>query len=349
MAHSSRNGNECSLAKLQNNWGPILEIWEGHAVDPEIRYHGSSGGLANAIALYCLEEAGMHGVIHTGTDDEIPWKNKTVLSQNPSELLKRTGSRYSPSSPCEGLDQIEKAEGSCAFIGKPCDIAGLRKAQLLRPDLNKNLGIAIGIFCAGTPSTTGTLDLLKKINVNTKEIEGLRYRGKGWPGKFTVQLKGEKTPSHQMSYMDAWGFLQKYRPFRCYLCPDGTGEFADISCGDPWHRKPEEGEPGYSLVLVRTEKGREVLRGAMKEGYVVLECKDSQILEKSQRNLLAKRGAIWGRLITMKAFGIPTPRLKGFYLFKIWCQLSTKEKARSVLGTARRIIERKYYKPLKSM
>jgi len=164
-----------------------------------------------------------------------------------------------------------------------------------------------------------------------------------------VQLKGEKTPSHQMSYMDAWGFLQKYRPFRCYLCPDGTGEFADISCGDPWHRKPEEGEPGYSLVLVRTEKGREVLRGAMKEGYVVLECKDSQILEKSQSNLLAKRGAIWGRLITMKAFGIPTPRLKGFYLFKIWCQLSTKEKARSVLGTARRIIERKYYKPLKSM
>ena len=336
-------------SNLEVGWGPVLEVWEGYAVDPDLHHSGSSGGAVSALALYCLEELGMDAVVHTGADRNTPWKNATTISQSRSDLLKRTGSRYSPSCPCDSLDQIEKAEGPCALIGKPCDIAGLRKAQFLRPDLNKNLGIAIGIFCAGTPSTKGTLDLFKKINVDPIEIEEIRYRGKGWPGKFTVQFKGEKTPSHQMSYMDAWGFLQKSRPFRCYLCPDGTGEFADISCGDPWYRKPEEGEPGYSLVLVRTERGREVLRGAMKEGYVVLERKDSKILEKSQGNLLAKRGAIWGRLITMKAFGIPTPRLKGFYLFRNWCQLSTKEKARSVLGTARRIIERKYYKPLKSI
>ena len=60
-----------------------------------------------------------------------------------------------------------------------------------------------------------------------------------------------------MSYMESWGFLQRYRPYRCYLCPDGTGELADLSCGDPWYREILEDEPGHSLVVVRTERGKE--------------------------------------------------------------------------------------------
>jgi coenzyme F420 hydrogenase subunit beta len=343
--HNSFKNISGLIPELLKGWGPILEIWEGYATNSEMRYHGSSGGLTNAIVLYCLEEEGMHGVLHIGADNEIPWKNKTVFSQNRSELLKRTGSRYSPSSPCDGLDQIIKAKGFCAFIGKPCDIAGLRKAQLLKPDLDKNIGIAIGIFCAGTPSTTGTLDLLKKMDVNPEKIEELRYRGKGWPGMFTVQLKEEKTLSHRMSYMDAWGFLQKYRPFRCYLCPDGTSEFADISCGDPWYRKISEGEQGYSLVLVRTERGRKILQGAIEAGHVFLDQADPKILEASQKNLLSKRCAIWGRFLVMKAFGIPTPQYKGFSLFKNWLTLPSLEKIKSILGTMRRVLYRKYYRP----
>jgi hypothetical protein len=45
-----------------------------------------------------------------------------------------------------------------------------------------------------------------------------------------------------------------------------------------------------------------------------------------------------------KAFSIPTPRLKGFLLFKNWLALPVKEKARSIFGTVRRIVKRKYYK-----
>lgn len=151
-----------------------------------------------------------------------------------------------------------------------------------------------------------------------------------------------------MTHIDSWVFVQKYRPYRCHLRPNGTSEFADISCGDPWHRKVEEGEKGYSMALVRTKRGREILYGAMRAGYVTLERAEPSILVRSQRNLLTKRGAVWGRLLAMKAFGIPTPRLDGFSLFNNWLRLSAKEKARSILGTARRIILRKCYKPLKT-
>lgn len=95
------------LSELQQGWGPILEIWEGHAADPEIRFNGSSGGLTAALALYCLEREGMRGALHIGADCKNAWENRTVFSRNREDLLSRTGSRYSPASPCDGLDKIE--------------------------------------------------------------------------------------------------------------------------------------------------------------------------------------------------------------------------------------------------
>lgn len=273
------------LEELRKGWGPIFEVWEGYAADPEMRYYVSSGGLASALALYCLEKKRMYGVLHTGADENIPYLNKTVMSRTKRELLERTGSRYAPASPCDGLEDVEKAPQQCVFIGKPCDVTGVRKAQRLKQKLSDNIDLAISIFCAGTPSTQGTLDLLKQLHPKTDEVELLRYRGQGWPGKFSIKIKGEAQTREVMTYEDSWGFMQKYRPYRCHLCPDGTGEFSDIACGDPWYREISSDEQGYSLALVRTPKGREILRGAIDAGYVVLKQVDPGILRKSQINL----------------------------------------------------------------
>ncbi|MFQ5786529.1 MAG: Coenzyme F420 hydrogenase/dehydrogenase, beta subunit C-terminal domain [Thermodesulfobacteriota bacterium] len=334
--------------ELKTSWGPILEIWEGYAADREIQFNGSSGGLVSAISLYCIEKRGMYGVLHIGTDPNKPWKNKTVLSRNRLDLLARTGSRYSPASPCDELKQIESASAPCVFIGKPCDVLGLKKSQFSNSGLDKKIGVAIGFFCAGTPSTNGTMELFKSLNVDPDKINEVRYRGKGWPGVAKVKSGGENPLSKEMSYKKSWGLLQKHRPFRCHLCPDGTSEFADISCGDPWYREIEEGESGSSLILVRSERGRKILREAMDSGYIFLNRVDSEMLEKSQKNLLKKRRRIWGMLVAMKVFGIPTPQFKGFALFKNWLNLSMVGKVRSILGTFRRIIQRRYYRKLES-
>ena len=75
------------------SWGPVLETWEGFSTDEEIRYSGSSAGLATAIGLYCIEKAGMHGVLHIGADPDAPVRNRTFLSVDRAGLLGRTGSR----------------------------------------------------------------------------------------------------------------------------------------------------------------------------------------------------------------------------------------------------------------
>src|ERR1019366_2417540 len=101
--------------------------------------------------------------------------------------------------------------------------------------------------------------LLQKLGVDPSTLRDLRYRGQGWPGYFAAVRNGESTPCQKMSYRDSWAFLQAYRSWSVQLWPDGTGELADITCGDPWYEEPDGKNPGFSLVVARTDRGREII------------------------------------------------------------------------------------------
>jgi coenzyme F420 hydrogenase subunit beta len=126
--------------------------------------------------------------------------------------------------------------------------------------LTKRLSTKYRFFCGGVPSVKGTEKILERLDVPLSNVDSVKYRGNGWPGKATALLKdGTK---RQMSYESAWGnILNKHLQFRWKICPDGIGEFADIVCGDAWYAtesgKPDFSEhPGRSLVITRTESGK---------------------------------------------------------------------------------------------
>lgn len=326
------------LDELGDDWGPVLELWEGWATDPEIRFRGSSGGAATALALHCLQHEGMAGVLHTAGRRDVPYLNETVFSTSRSELLARTGSRYAPASPCDGLDTVVQAEAPCVFIGKPCDVAGARRAALQRPGLQARLGLTIAVFCAGTPTTAGTLEAISTLGLDRADLKRVSYRGEGWPGRFTAD--GLDGSSASLSYEESWGgILQKHRQWRCMICPDHTGEFADISVGDPWYQ-PTGDDPGRSLVVVRTERGRRLLRAAMCADALRLTPVPADVLPRSQPNLVKTGGAVWGRVTTMRVLGRPAPSYVGLPIARQWWKLSRADKLRSTMGTARRLFVR---------
>jgi coenzyme F420 hydrogenase subunit beta len=337
-----RQGVIQSLAK---EWGPILEIWEGYAADPEIRFKGSSGGVMSAISLYCLECEGMHGVLHTKADAGKPYLNKTVMSQGRNSILVATGSRYSPASPCEGLQEIEKAPVPCVFNGKPCDVAALQKVRRRRSAIEAKVGLAMACFCAGTPSTNGTLEMLRHMGFHTpSDLADLRYRGCGWPGKTIAKVKNNNHKNIlALSYEQSWGdILQKYRQWRCYICPDHTGEFADIAMGDPWYKDTGKDELGRSLVWLRTELGREIFNKALSAGYVTAQKVDWSSLPASQGHLLNVRSMLWGRLLALRLLGVPCPSYKSFSLSSSWNnRLSLTQKVNTFLRTLKRIYKKK--------
>ena len=84
------------IPELKTAWGPILEMWEGYAIDEEIRYKGSSGGVATALALFSLESKKACGILHTGVDPENPIRNIPFFSSDKESLISCAGSRYAP-------------------------------------------------------------------------------------------------------------------------------------------------------------------------------------------------------------------------------------------------------------
>lgn len=325
-------------------YGQALEIWEGYASDSEVRYRGSSGGALTALALWCLERGNMAFVLHTGMDPNKPWLNTTFLSRTRAELLGRAGSRYAPASPCEGLGEIEHSDRPCVFIGKPCDTAAAMAARWERPTVDQRLGVVLAFFCAGTPSTRGTLDLLGRLNIQPAAVNELRYRGDGWPGGFAVT--SDMGARHDfIPYREAWRALTPHIPLRCRLCPDGLGRVADISCGDAWEKYDEgSSNPGVSIIIVRTKRGQEILHGAVAGGYLNLAPASSDRVFAAQPHLLSKRRELFGRLLALRLLGIPVPRFRGFSQFHSWVRLPFLQKLRTVGGTLLRAAMRGWWK-----
>ena len=328
---------------LLPDWGPVLDVWEGYAVDPEIRFRGSSGGVATALGVHCVTDGGMEGVLHTAADPEAPLLNRTVFSRTRDDVVDATGSRYAPASPCDGLDHIAEADGPSVMIGKPCDIAGARQAARFDPELAEKLGLTIGIFCAGTPSTKATIDLARRMGFgDPAAISSVRYRGHGWPGdaEVTGEVDGVQV-TRRLSYEESWGDLQSGRQWRCHVCLDHTGEFADIAVGDPWYRPIAPGEPGSSLIVVRTPRGRQALHDAVAAGHLIATRVEPGLLPQSQPNLRRTRGAVWARIVVSRLLGIAAPRYRHMPARHLWWQLGTRQKASSVIGTVRRVRRRR--------
>jgi coenzyme F420 hydrogenase subunit beta len=308
LAHDPAQRPPGAIASLADGWGPVLEVWEGYARDPEIRFTGSSGGAATALALACMQELGFAGTLHIRARPEAPDRNETVLSTTRAELVAATGSRYAPASPCDGLEKIEKADGPCVLIGKPCDVAAASKARTVRGALDEKLGLTIGIFCAGTPSTFGTHVMMRRLGVEpTDRVGEVRYRGRGWPGRFRVAFErdGERREASE-TYAASWGLLQAHRQWRCYVCADHTGEFADIA------------------------------------GHLVVERATPDILERSQPELLRGRGAIFGRIWTTRLLGAAAPSYRGFPMWRFFrSELTFQQQAQSFYGTVKRVFTKR--------
>lgn len=331
--------------KFFDLWGPVLGMWEGYATDPKVHFEGSSGGAVTALSLFATERLGMNGILHIRSHPKSPYLNQTVLSRTRSELLMAVGSRYSPASPCDGLKQIEQASGPCVFVGKPCDVAAVHRAVHLKPQLQKKVGLTIAFFCAGTPSTQGTLEMLKSMGVDDLDsVCSLRYRGHGWPGKASVKFrKNEEIIQRQFTYEQSWGdILQKYRQWRCYICPDHIGEFADIAVADAWHQSVSDNQPGLSVMIARTIRGKDILQQAIHDGFLEAKAANPEILPLCREGQAAYQGQLWSRLQALKAMRIPTPNFQGFKLLELWVtELSIMKKIRSILSTVKRTFVKK--------
>lgn len=337
---------------IDRDWGPVLAVWQGWAADAEIRHRGSSGGAVTALALFALQSGLARGVAHVAADADDPRRNRAVISRSRAELLRGAGSRYAQASPAEALGEIAAGDDPVAFIGKPCDVASVARAMAADPALAAKLPLRIAIFCAGAPNRRATDRLLSVLGLPAGTTPtALRYRGEGWPGLMQARWRdatGAERETAGITYAQGWGeILQAERRWRCRICTDHTGAFADIAVGDPWHEAPKgEAEAGRSLIVARSVRGLRLIEAAIAAGVLVATPEPRDAIGRAQPNLKASQGAVWGRRLAMRLAGLPVPADRGLPLFAAWRALPVRAKLSSVAGTLRRIWRNRLWRPV---
>lgn len=294
--------------KSDPTFGVYISAWRGRASDSSTRQAGSSAGVLTAMSAFLVDSGRVDAVRGAAMDAGRPSRTVPVRITSREEALAASGSRYAPVSTLVGVN----GDGSEAVVAKPCEVSALT-ALYGREDRP----IALSFFCAGTPSQAATLRLVEKLGVDPERVTRLRYRGEGWPGAFEVS-DGER--SGAASYDDSWGkHLGRDLQWRCKICPDGTGEDADIAVGDYW-KADDAGYPvfddadGESVVIARTTRGHELLMEAAEAGIVVLapvnlvDVERIQPLQRSRKLTVGVR--LLARVLSFKA--IPIYRGYGF-------------------------------------
>ena len=339
LTQNSREGRDHPL------WGPLVAVRSGASTDPKLRHHASSGGVLSALLVYLLDTGSVDRVVQVTASAASPIENATVESLCAEDVHRAAGSRYAPSAPLADLDRELAKPGSFALVGKPCDIAAVRALARHDSRVDAKIPMALSFFCAGVPSLLGTQAILDRLDVDRHALAGLRYRGDGWPGRCTATLRDGRTAS--MSYAESWGdVLSKHVQFRCKICPDGSGGFADVVCGDAWHCDEQgyplfEEEDGRSLVITRTGPGEALVRQAIAAGYVTGEAIGAEDIEKMQPSQAKRKRLVLSRLAAMAATGRRPPRFRGLQLTRAALSAGIWPNVRSFLGMMRRLLLRR--------
>lgn len=325
-------------------WGNVVEVYEGWSTDNTLRHKAASGGAVSSMAIFMIESGKADAVLQVGVQENSYLFNELKISRTREDIINNAQSRYAPVATLQNiLEILDSSKDRYVFIGKPCDIAGIKNLFVLYPQYTSRFVLFISIFCAGTPSYNATEDVWKMSGRTTSPIR-LKYRGEGWPGDF--QAKWEDGFEYCLSYNESWGkVLGRQLGYRCKICPDGVGMLADISVGDAWHTKngyPDFSDAdGRSFIMIRTQNGAELVTEATSNNYL----ESSKIPIHGIRNMQPyqydRREMAFWRYLPAKIVTCGLVRFKGLNSFKYVNHLNIKKGFKEMLGSFKRMLKKR--------
>jgi len=275
--------------------GPFIKTYLAWSTDTKVRYTSASGGVATALLTYLLREGIVDAILlpklrfvrGLGSVYGI-W----TIIRSPEDLSKYSGSLYAPVyGSSKILDYALTRFKRIAITAVPCYARAIRR--VLESRGRSGDIFIVGLYCNNVPSMWATRYALKYFNINVEDVGRVRFRGCGWPG-YTVVETRRGTIRVPFPVLRDSGFGQYFYNVGCYLCADQANASADLSLADPWTlpHEPIERLGGATLVVVRSEGGLNVFRGAVEAGYLyaievdpVYAIQDATLLKLSKRAL----------------------------------------------------------------
>lgn len=301
-------------------WGPLHRIALGWASDPVVRHEGSTGGVLTALGQYLLRSHRVDFILHVRASANDPSFGMPTLSFTEAEVLDAAGSRYGPTAPLIDLDGALNLGRPFALIAKPCDLSAVRSLARSDERVNRLIRYWLAPVCGGYMPDAGLSDVFGRREIDRDNVGSLRYRGRGCPGPTTIgMVDGSEIAMH---YLDFWGEDESAwsLPFRCKICPDGTGEAADIAAADTWpggspDRLGSATDPGINSLLIRSRAGLDLVKAAVRDGALTLgDNVGTEFLDATQPHQVSKKRFAHARLAGLRDLGSLAPECVGLRL-----------------------------------
>jgi len=253
--------------------GNHLSCYAGHATDKDVRRDSASGGLVTTLITFALQGGVIDAAMVTRMNMNRPLEPQPFIADSVSEVVSAASSKYCPVPANVALKEVLNKDRRYVVVGLPCQIEGVRKAEMLNKRVRDRIQYCFGLVCGHTPSFNATKYLLRKMAIHPRTIAKLEYRAKGWPGGMNVILRSSAEsyiPHFSPCY---WGmvFPRFFWQHRCMVCEDKLCELADISFMDAWLPEFSSDRLGTSLIVVRSQRGDELVRKAIEAGVVELQ------------------------------------------------------------------------------
>lgn len=322
-------------------WGNTLSVTESWSSNAMLRKKSATGGVISSLAIFLLETKRVDAILQVGVRKDSWLYNELLISKTKEDVVRNAQSRYAPALVFDKIKQILDETGDTfCFIGKPCDIAGLKNFLKINPQYAKRVKYTLAIFCAGIPSYNATKKLVSQANLKEEPIF-LKYRGDGWPGEF--EARWHTGQSIKISYNDSWGkVLGRTLSIRCKICPDGIGMLADISTGDSWNTKngyPDFTEAeGRNFCFVRTKGGSEIYDEATRSGYITSRKLDVALIQDMHRYQYTRRILAGWRIAAIQFLTKGVLNFRGLGLLNLMPKLNILKGLKEFVGALKRAL-----------
>ena len=258
----------CPALNDVENHPEAFEVYAFKAND-ELRKNSTSGGAFAALAEAVIAQNGVfYGAAQTDDFSVAHMRGESI-----DDLAKMQGTKYIQSDMTSCYAQIEndlKQGRKVLFSGTPCQVDGVKRFINIKKLSVENF-FAVDIICHGVPSPAFYQAYMKWLEKEYgSKVVDYKFRSKkiSWRGSSCYakladdrELKNEKK---LCGFMNVY-YSDNITRESCYNCPyTSKNRVGDLTISDYWGLenldKNFEDALGVSMVLVNTEKGRELFK-----------------------------------------------------------------------------------------
>ncbi len=259
-------------------FGAYQHIFMARTKRDDVMERAQDGGIVTALLAWALQAGVIDGAVVSAVgEDDPPCDPSPKVATTYEEIRASAGSWYTYCPNNLALEEVQKRDlRKVGFVGVPCQVTPVRKMEFIDPSFlvshkkrpqhiqkqrgflrgfSDRVAFQIGLFCTEVFTFNLMTEKIEKdLGIPLTEVAKFNVKGEVLVHKKDGELV-------TFSLQEA---MENYQRPECQHCADFSAELADIACGGV-------GTRGWTIVVLRTEKGKEIWSEFEKEGLVEIQ------------------------------------------------------------------------------